>query len=460
MARLDDTSRLLEQALDAHEAGHLAEAEAAYVRLMQTEKSNALVYNNFANLLRQTRRAEQAEIHYRRALELWPDSADILNNLGSVLEDLYRLTEAELAFRRALALKPDFAAAHCNLGALLEKLDRFTEAEAVYRHALALNPDLAAAQFNLGTLLLAQGRYADGWKHYEARREVYEEHGLLPFPRWNGERLEGKSLLLLPEQGYGDTIQFVRYASLLKGQGLAKLSLVCSHAMLPLLQTVAGVDALITEPGALRPHDYWSSPLSLPYGFGTTLETIPARIPYMGVLAACLEKWRARLPAEGVRVGIVWKGNPEHLNDANRSLTHFSDLSALWAVPGVQFISLQKGQGENEPNACVERQPAIALGHEIRDFGDTAGIVAQLDLVICVDTSIAHLSGALGIPCWVLLPKLGLDWRWLMQGDGSPWYPKSMRLFRQSASGGWPEVIQNVATALSDWVRTRSRDEA
>lgn len=451
MARLQDTTQLLDRALDAHEAGHLAEAEAAYRRILTTNPGNALVHNNFANLLRQTQRAAQAESHCRRALELLPDSADILNNLGGVLEDLARLPEAEAAYRRALALKPGFAVTHSNLGALLEKLDRFAEAEVVYRHALVLDPNMAAARFNLGTLLLAQGRYVDGWEYFEARREVYAEHGVLPFPRWNGESLEGKSLLLLPEQGYGDTIQFVRYAALLKERGLAMLSLVCGDAMLPLLRTVAGIDALITDPAALRYHDYWSSPLSLPYGFGTTLETIPARIPYVGVPASRVETWRERLPEGGVRVGLVWKGNPEHVNDANRSLQHFSELAPLWAVPGIQFITLQMGQAQDEPKACEMRQPAVALGHEIRDFGDTAAIVAQLDLVICVDTSIAHLAGALGVPCWVMLPKLGLDWRWLMQSVDSPWYPKGMRLFRQTAAARWPEVIQNVAAALSRW---------
>lgn len=420
--RQEETAQLLQFALDAHEAGRLTDAEAAYLQVLERQgdqPDSALIYSNLANLMRLTRRFTQAEACYRRALELAPGFPEVYNNLGGLLEDL----------------------------------DRFAEAEAAYRHALALNPERVEARFNLGILLLALGRYTEGWPCYAARAQAFREHGALPFPQWSGEDLKGKSLLLLPEQGYGDTVQFVRYAAMLKALGVAKLSIVCNDAMQPLLQKVDGIDALVTEPGALRCHDYWDSLLNLPGRFGTTLETIPAKVPYITVLAGRTQRWKSLLPAGdgGRRVGLVWKGNAEHWNDANRSLGHFSALSALWSVTGVQFVSLQKGDGEDEPTKCRAHQPVVSLGPEIRDFADTAAIVAQLDLVICVDTAIAHVCGALGVPCWVMLPKLGVDWRWLKQGAGSPWYPGALRLFRQSTPDGWPAVIRDVAIALNHW---------
>jgi tetratricopeptide (TPR) repeat protein len=413
-----DTAQLLEFALDAHEAGKLAEAETAYLRVLETHPDHALVHGNLGNLLRQTGRFERAEACYRRALELAQDSSAIHNNLGGLLEDL----------------------------------DRPAEAEATYRQALVLEPDMAAARFNLGILLLALGRYTEGWNHYEARTQAFEENGSLPFPRWQGESPGGKALLLLPEQGYGDTIQFARYASLLKRQGVTRLSLICNDAIKPLLQTLDGIDDLITEPGGLRRHDYWDFLPSMPRRFGTTLETIPVTMPYLGALPERLETWRGRLPASGVRIGLAWKGSAEHWNDGHRSLPHFFALHPLWSIPGVQFVSLQKGEGENEPSECATRQPLVPLGTSIRDFGDTAAIVAQLDLVICVDTAIAHVAGALGVPCWVMLPGQGVDWRWLRQGTHSPWYPQTMRLFRQPEFGGWAELIQDVAASLAGWV--------
>jgi hypothetical protein len=254
---------------------------------------------------------------------------------------------------------------------------------------------------------------------------------------------------------------------LLKSRGLAKLSVICKPALAPLLRTVQGIDALITEPQGLQLHDYWDSLLSLPGRFGTTLESIPARIPYVGVFSNRLEPWRQRLsnlPNDGIRVGLVWKGNPAHENDANRSLPHFSALLPLWSVPGVRFISLQVGGAEVEARECVARQPALALGDEIRDFADTAAIVGQLNLVICVDTAIAHLAGALGVACWVMLPRRGLDWRWQRAGTQSPWYPQGMYLFRQHEQHsqheeGWQTVVEEVRNALADTLRERSRPD-
>lgn len=415
--------QLVDAALDAQQKGDLASAESLYRAALETGDHQGVAHNNLANLLRKSDRLPEAVDHYRRALEALPDAAQIRANLADTLEGLRRYEEAETEYRRALELQPD-------------------------------DPEV---RFNYGLMLLAAGRYARAWPHYEARSQVFREHGALPFPQWRGEDLQGKTLLLLPEQGYGDTIQFVRYASLLKARGLAKLSVVCKPALAPLLRTVHGIDALITDPQALHAHDYWDSLLSLPCRFGTTLESIPAAIPYVGVFTQRLEKWRARLAGDGIRVGLVWKGNPAHDNDAERSLRHFSELLPLWSVAGVRFVSLQVGGAEAEARACAARQPALCVGEEIGDFGDTAAIVAQLNLVICVDTAIAHLAGALGVACWLMLPRRGVDWRWHRTGTQSPWYPKDMYLFRpRDSDGNWQGVISDVKDALADVLRERS----
>ncbi|MGH8780010.1 tetratricopeptide repeat protein [Paraburkholderia sp.] len=411
---------LAQDALAVYERGDAPLAEDLYRRRLATNDRDGIAHNNLANLLRQSSRYSEAKLHYERALESMPDSAEIRQNLAGLLETLHEYDRAEAEYRRALELRPDFV----------------------------------EARFNLGLLLLAAGRYAEGWPLYESRLQIDHEHGTLPFPRWNGEDLNGKTLLLVPEQGYGDTIQFSRYASLLKARGVRTLSMLCKPQLAPLLRTVKGIDALVTDPQALHVHDYWDSVMSLPYHFGTTLESIPAEIPYLGVFTNRLDAWRERLPSDGVRVGLVWKGNPAHDNDAERSLRHFSDLSPLWSIDGVRFVSLQVGNAEAETQDCDAQQPILCLGKEIRDFADTAAIVAQLNLVICVDTAVAHVAGALGIACWLMLPRAGTDWRWHRSGNQSPWYPKDMYLFRQTPAG-WSAVVEEVTAALADVMRGR-----
>jgi hypothetical protein len=196
--------------------------------------------------------------------------------------------------------------------------------------------------------------------------------------------------------------------------------------------------------------------LSLPLYFGTTLQTIPARVPYLSPLRERVEHWRKKFPFDGLRVGLVWKGSVLHDNDENRSLLHISALSPLWSVPGVTFVSLQKGQGEDDASHPPVGQPLIPLGRDIQDFADTAAIVARLDLIICVDTAIAHVAGALAKACWVMLPAIHTDWRWLKDQSDSPWYPKGMRLFRQSKFNDWTDVVEEVTVALKSWALTHS----
>ena len=394
----------------------------------------------------------QAETLLRHAIELQPDYVDAHNNLGNLLMEAKRLPEAEAFYRRALELQPDNASAHYNLGNLLMKANRLPEAEASYRHALELKPDYAGALYNLGLLLLSLGRYAEAWPYYEHRYDPNLEEPIckiptLSYPQWQGEPLAGKSLVILCEQGFGDHIQFARYAQLLKQSGVSRLTFLCAPPLKALLETMAGVDAIITELLPTTPYDYWSFPLSLPFHFGTTLDTIPATLPYLNSLPTRVAQWRGRLPMGKLKVGLVWKGNVNHKNDANRSLPGLHTLAPLWSVPGVNFVSLQKWQGENEAKNPPVDQSILHLGTDIGDFADTAAIVSQLDIVICVDTAIAHLAGAMGKPCWVLLPAFDTDWRWLREREDSPWYA-SMRLFRQQDSGDWDRPVERIRQAL------------
>ncbi|MFP4896952.1 tetratricopeptide repeat protein [Paraburkholderia sp. CNPSo 3155] len=472
--------------------GKLSAAEAAFRKALELNPDLAEAHNHLGILLVQTQRTVEAEIAFRRVVGLRPDSAEAWNNLGQVLCETVQLVEAEATLRHALLLKPDYAEGHNNFGILLSKTGRYAHAEVAFKKALALNvnypaahnnlghllsgigrfaeaepafiraleltSDYVDARFNLSLLLLATGRYAEAWPNYETRYSpnMSDRKMVVPgfsYPQWQGEPLGGKSLVLLPEQGFGDCIQFARYIPLLKGRGPSRISVVCDPVLGALLETVDGVDEVITDSGSVPEHDYWTFPLSLPMHFGTTVDTIPGSLPYVHAMPERLEYWRNELPAEGLRIGLVWKGRGTHGNDHNRSLRDISDLAPLWSVPGLTFVSLQHGLRDESRQASAE-QPLIELGGKIRDLADTAAIVAQLDLTICVDTAIAHVAGALGKPCWVLLPAFGCDWRWLQDRMDSPWYPGAVSLFRQSRFGEWRETIEDVTTALRIWAAT------
>ena len=480
-----------------------ADAEAAYRRALALEPDNATALTNLGVLLADLDKPDDAEACHRRAIELAPDDASAHTNLGLLLQARRRHTEAEACQRRAVALAPDRAEVHTNLGNLLadhgdpheaesqlrRALDlaaepapalqnlgvflaaqgRDADAEAAFRAALAARATYPLTELNLSRLLLAQGRFAEGWRLHEARHHpALYDNGIPPpeldIPAWRGESLAGKALLIWPEQGFGDQIQFCRYVPWLKQQGAARVTLVCQRPLAALFATLPGVDAVVAAdvvdnvfraPGAhLADHDFWTFPLSLPRLAGTDLTTLPgAPVPYLRPAPALSTEWAARWQAleavdggtRALRVGLVWRGNPRHDNDADRSLPGLETLAPLWSVPGVRFASLQAGRTSSDA-------PVLDWGTELRDFADTAAALAALDVLICVDTSIAHLAGALGRPCWVLLPQHRTDWRWLRERGDSPWYPSGMRLFRQPARGAWGPVVAQVRAALQQRV--------
>jgi hypothetical protein len=412
---------------------------------------------NLGLMLDQLGNTGEAEACYRRALELDPGYLDVSLGLGVLLVGQKRLSEAEAVYGSALTLNPDSAALWSNIGVLKALQEQETHSEICFRKAQELDPDYRKAIFNSAHLYLRQGRLREGWRALEAREKPhYTER--FPFPRWQGESLAGKSLLIGAERGHGDMIQFCRFTSTLKRMGASRLGLLCHPALARLLSTLDGVDQIISLEAGLPMSgwDYWTLPLSLPFHFDVQLDSIPAPIPYLHPLREWVEHWRPLLPAAGLRVGLAWKGNPKFENDAERSIPYLAHLAPLGAVSGIQFISLQKGAGENEAEQPPQGMTFFNPGAQVQDFADLAAIMASLDLVISVDTAVAHLAGAIGKPCWVLLPAFRTDWRWMKERTDSPWYPGILRVFRQSSDGTWESVIRAVTEDLGAFAKQRN----
>ncbi len=432
------------------------DAEPCHRRAVELDPDAAAPRTHLGFALEAQARLDEALQSHRDALERAPGHPSVLTNLGNVMSFLGRFAEAEAHHRQALARAPDFATAHCNLGVLLADLQRDADAEPHLRRAIALAPAFPRARLNLGFLLLAQGRLDEGWAMHEARHDpALPRHGIppppFPCPAWQGEPLAGRSVLIWAEQGFGDQIQFARFAPRLKAHGAGRVTLVCQRPLHALFTTLAGIDRVVpadvvdnaftTGAVDVSDHDCWTFPLTLPLHLRTTLDDVAADGAY---LRARRERAPAR-PGE-LRVGLVWRGNPRHHNDADRSLPSLAVLAPLGSVPGVRFTSLQTGPAAAEAH---RPPPGLALTHvAVDDFATTADALAELDLLVCVDTSAAHLAGALGVPCWVLLPAYRPDWRWLRGRDDSPWYPRTMRLFRQTTRGDWGPVIEAVREAL------------
>ncbi|TDY21173.1 Flp pilus assembly protein TadD [Paraburkholderia sp. BL6665CI2N2] len=442
------------------------DAVDAYRAAMARSPTHAGAHRGLGVALTHKKSFAEAEAVLKEALRLEPDSADTYTTLAAVYAHTRRWNDAEMACRRALQIDGKHRTALHNLAGIMCYTDRVSDAEKLFREAIAREPYNANERFGLGQLLLSQGRYEEGWMLNEARLSPDHEAPTIPWldltcPKWDGESLAGKTLLLVHEQGFGDSIQFARYVPLLKALGARSVNIICEAPLKPLLQTVDGIDRVFL-PNEHRPQfDFWAFFMSLPFHLGTRIDTIPDRLPYLRTLPARVDMWRTRLPKRGPKIGLVWKGSPANVRDALRSLPSLATLRPLTENTGATWISLQKGSGEAE---AVDAPFAItALGPDIRDLADTAAIVAQLDLLISVDTATVHVAGALNVPCWVLLPYGShADWRWLREPEAaSPWYPNVMRLFRQRADGDWDDVMSRVGFALGEWVaawQNRSRE--
>lgn len=423
-----------------YSAPHLELAITCYQQALRIHP-HAETCNNLAALLSTQGHWEAALAYCQQALRLQPDYAPAYNNLGTLLMKAKKSPQQALkCYQTALQLHPHYVEAYNNLAMVFESQHQLQQALECYQIALHIQPQNATTHFNYATVLLKMGHFQEGWQEYEWRLTSQSFHYHVTQPIWEGSPLNGRRLLVYCEQGFGDTLQFIRYLPLIQG---GTRILACQAPLAPLLQGQAGIDELIiVEMGQTLtvPFDTWIFLLSLPKIFSTTLENLPHSVPYLFPSSDKKAKWTHFFKKENFNVGIAWAGRPTHKNDLHRScqVTEFDPLSK-WA----NLFSLQTGEAAHVPLP----EGILSLTHELHDFSDTAAIITCLDLIICVDTAIAHLAGALGKPVWLVLPFVA-DWRWLQERHDNPWYP-TMRLFRQTQPEDWGGVFAQIETELS-----------
>ena len=501
--RFDAKTQLLEQAIRLAQQGRYAESEACSRRALRLQPDDVDVLNELGAAVWRQGRSAESEAIFLRASTLQPNDFRILNNLGLALYDQGLIDEAGSCYRRALRANPNAFDARMNLGIVLSdqgmhdeatewfqaaqqlrpqsteilqnlamnlgRQGRSTEAVAYYEQSLRLRPDHAETHVNLAYALLCAGDYERGWREYEWRLKT-DKHGgyRINRPRWHGEDIQNRTILIHTEQGLGDNLQFLRFAAMVKKRAGFVVAL-CQAPLLKLVARCNGID-MACDGNSFEPNcDVHAALLSLPAIFGTTLETLPAQVPYLVTDKLLVDHWGAELArataaaarsdgrldrdssgtancAKPMRIGIVWQGNPSHSNDRWRSfrLAQFAPLAEL---PGVQLISLQAEHGLDQLRSVNRRFQVIDLaGRRCRDLMETAAIMAHLDLVITPDTALAHLAGALGLRVWTGLCTVD-EWRWLAGRDDTPWYP-TMRLFRQTKLGDWDSVFRRMTDAL------------
>lgn len=463
------------------------EAAIAYKKALVLQPNSPTATYNLGITLHKLGDLDGALIYFKQALAQDPTRVEALNNLGLVLTDKGNQAAAIAAYEQAITYKKDFCEAYSNLGNILLEQEKFDQAIETYHKALTINPTFVEAWYNLGKCYSAQNNDKNAIEHYRQAISINQElaeahwnlsHSLLlagkfhagfqeylwrwkrkkacipniPLPEWHGEQIPEHVLLIHTEQGIGDTLQFIRYLPMIKKR-VGSIHLACEKSLLHLFASLADVDKLILKKKistAIAEADYHVPLLNLPTIFATTQATIPQDIPYLTAdqaLSQGYEKIFAPF-ADKLKIGIVWQGNPQHKNDHNRSC-RLEYFASLFTIASTAFFSLQKGQDEPEPTMQLTN-----LAPYLESFANTAAIMTHLDLIISVDTSVVHLAGALGRPCWTLLPFVP-DWRWLRQEESSsPWYP-TMRLFRQTEQGNWQEVFKRLKKAVEATARER-----
>ncbi|MBK1840717.1 glycosyltransferase family protein [Azospirillum sp. YIM B02556] len=463
--------------------GRLTDAEGVYRRAIHLNPAGTEGHNGLANVLQERNILDGAVAAYRRSLAIDPAHIATCNNLGIALRGLERPAAAMAWHRRAVMLDPTFAAGHTSFGLSLQEQGRLEAAAQAHVRAIAADPAFAGgyanhanarlnqnradeaitgfrrailvdpaspdAHRNLGMALLVAGRFDEGWREYEWRLRCKDAptHATLSKPRWTGEPLDGRRILLHGEQGLGDALQFCRYVPMVAARG-GRVILGLPAALERVMAGLPGVERFVSGQLSTDAFDLHLPMLSLGEVFRTQMDSIPHRVPYLSAEPELVSRWGDRLAGlSGLKVGIVWAGSPTHGNDRNRSIG-LAPFARLAAIPGVSLVSIQKGPTEGQAADPPGGFPLLNLSPDIRDFADTAAIMAGLDLVVCVDTSVAHLAGALGVPVWVLVP-FAPDWRWMLDRQDSPWYP-TMRLFRQTRPGHWQEPLGQLEHALRE----------
>ena len=465
------------------ETDRAAEALPVIQRAIQLRPNDAEAHSVLGRALHKLSRADESLRCFEHALKLRPDDAATWNNLVVAMVQAGPMPDAIAAFRRLVAMQPqmheprvnlgmallgegmveqavaELEAAHAlrptdaqilsNLAGAYASQRQFDKAEQEYRRAIELAPDLAEIRWNLGLVQLLLGDYEQGWQNYEARWNVRQRifHRHFEQPLWDGSDLNGRRILLHAEQGFGDAIQFVRYAPLVAARG-ARIILYCQPELRRIFGSVKGVQQVISGNDPAPPFDVHCPLHTLPLRFGTRVQTIPADVPYLWAHGPLVKKWQERLAeySANFTVGIVMSGSPANVKNRERTID-LQSLEPILQLPGVSFFSLQKEKAQNNQQSSQPAANLIDWTSELTDFAETAALIEALDLVISIDTGVAHLAGALGKPVWVLL-SYGGDWRYLLDREDSPWYP-TMRLFRQQVRGQWHEPVDRVKSELA-----------
>ncbi len=469
MKKLDQAAKCFLQAIAVNEffAPAYNNLGSIYLEREETRKALAFItkavsldaslpdiHNNLGNALRASSQPEAAKVSYAQAIALKADFPEAYNNLAVLLGELGQVEESLAAFDQAIRLLPHYAEAHSNRGNVLKSRRRLDEAIASYRNALAIRPDYHGARLNLAIALLQRGDWLEGWEDYKARWLTGSLSRLkvdFTQPEWDGRPLHGETLLFYGEQGYGDVLQFIRYAPLLAARGARVVALV-HKVLLRLFQSAPGLAEVRSFDDPPAAFDYHLAMMSAPRLFATTPETIPAPVPYLAAQPADVAAWAEILaPLPGRKVGLVWSGDPRphdfaaNLLDRQRSLK-LEQFAALSEIPGLSLVNLQMGVPASQLRTPPPGLALFDAMERVKDFADTAALVANLDLVVTVDTSMAHLAGALGKPVWILSRYDGC-WRWLIGRETTPWYP-SARLFLQTVPNDWSDALRQLADAL------------
>lgn len=428
--------------------GRFSDSEKYCRQVLSRQENNAIAHNCLANVLQEQGDFDEAQKHYQASLEQGADKAEIYGNLGNLFHAKGEFEASKAWYEKSLAESPKSAATLGSLGFLYFRYGHFADARRCFDQALKIEPHNPGIRWNRSLLLLLQGEFKQGWMDYEARltamgtvsqmgRRVFEK------PRWEGKPIGSKTLLVHAEQGLGDTLQFCRYLDQIKDR-VGRIVFECQPVLQGVLEDLDAVDELVTDVDGIE-FDYYVPLLSLPGICATDFDNIPASNQYLHADANKVAEWKKQIDGPGKLIGLVWAGNPDNPSDKRRSLD-LAQLQALFDVPGVSFYSLQKGPA----TAQLERFPQIHnLESQLTDFAETAAAIANLDLVITVDTAVAHLAGAMGKPVWNLV-YFPADWRWFMDREDSPWYP-SMRLFRQTSVEDWSPVLTSLSKALAEF---------
>jgi len=421
-------------------------------KLLALKPDDIITLKAVGIILHKQGKFEQAKEYYLKVLKNRPKDSDVLTFLGIVYKENSQLSNAIENLNKAVRIQKNSSLAWHTLGDCYKLLNKLDSALNAYQKAAIYEPKNHHITKKIATVFLLQGKFLQAWHKKEKRIDIIHHFSEASKKYlWKGESLDNKKLVVLWEQGLGDSIQFIRYIDILKKLYHCYIIVVCQEELYGLFQSVKNIDELIAQGSKTNPEfnikcqfDYWTLLLSLPYHLNTDLNSIPAQVPYLYANPSKIQYWQTRIQ-HGFNVGIVWAGSPTHDNDRNRSC-HLRQFAPLAKIPKVNLFSLQKGKAVEQTTLLPQAFELIRLDNELNDFTDTAALLSVLDLLISVDTAPVHLAGALGRSVWVLLPYAP-DWRWMLNRNDSPWYP-SMRLFRQAKSGDWESVFQQIAKEL------------